>query len=59
MKRIAAAVLLAALVGNAAAFATLVQSYYDVSLQAWVCVYRTAQGTTVTRLSQGFCPMSL
>ncbi len=58
--RKALAVLMLAISAAAWAFgATLVNSYYDVSLQAWVCTYRTAQGTTITQLHRNFCPITI
>ena len=60
MKRIAVAVLFLIAAGNAAATQIpLVRSYFDSGLGTNVCVYRTAQGTEITRTTKSsmeFCP---
>ena len=57
--RKALAIILLAACTSALAFAALINSYYDASLQGWVCTYRTAQGTIITQVHKSFCPMSL
>ena len=61
MKRTAVAVLLLIAAGSAAAYTQipLVRSYFDSGLGTNVCIYRTAQGTEITRTTKSsmeFCP---
>ena len=61
MKRTAVAFLFLIAAGHAAAMTMipLVKSYYDGAIGDYVCVYRTQQGTEITRTTKSsmeFCP---
>ena len=58
MRKALAVLMLAVSMSAGAIGWTLIRSYYDLALNAYVCVYRSAQGTTLTQVHKGFCPLS-
>ena len=58
MKRILAALLIAASTSAGAFGWVLVNSYYDASAGGWVCTYRSPQGTLLTQVQRGICSLS-